>query len=43
MIQAPDEHYHRYSQRPFPPYRFILGENLHPTEDPQGYSYGPDR
>jgi len=39
MIKAPDEHYHRYSQRPFPPYRFVLGENPHPTEDPKGHSY----
>lgn len=40
MIQAPDEHYRRYSQRPFPPYRFVVGVNPHPTEDPQGHSYG---
>jgi len=39
MIKAPDEHYHRYSQRPFPSYRFVSGENPHPTEDPQGHSY----
>ena len=39
MIKAPDEHYQRYSQRPFPPYRFVLGENPHPTEDSQGHSY----
>ena len=40
ILKAPDEHYHRNSQRPFPPYRFVLGENPHPTEDPQGHSYG---
>jgi len=40
MIKSPDEYYHRYSQRAFPPYRFVLGENPHPTEDPQGHSYG---
>jgi len=39
MIKAPDEHYHRYTQRPFPPYRFVSGENPHPTEDPKGHSY----
>jgi hypothetical protein len=39
MIKAPDEQYHRYSKRPFPPYRFISGENPHPTEDPKGHSY----
>jgi len=39
MIKAPDEHYHRYSQRPFPPYRFVSGENPHPSEDPRGHSY----
>ena len=40
ILKAPDEHYHRNSQRPFPPYRFVLGENPHPTEDSQGHSYG---
>ena len=30
----------RYSHIPFPPYRFVLGETPHPTEDPAGYSYG---
>lgn len=30
----------RYSQRQFPPYRFIPGEHPHPTIDPQGHSYG---
>lgn len=40
MIKGPDEHTYRYSQRHFPPYRFVRGENPHPTEDPQGHSYG---
>ena len=30
----------RYTDIPFPPYRFIPGENPHPTEDPRGYAYG---
>lgn len=30
----------RYSQRPFPPYRFFSGENPHPTESPLGHSFG---
>ena len=30
----------RYSTKPFPPYRFIPGRNPHPTENPQGHSYG---
>jgi len=38
-IKVPDEHSKRYSQRPFPPYRFVLGENPHPTEDSKGHSY----
>ncbi len=32
----------RYSNLPFPPYRFILGENPHPTADPEGHSYGKE-
>ncbi len=32
----------RYSTRPFPPYRFVLGENPHPTVDPDGHSYGKE-
>ncbi len=39
-IKAPDTKFPRYSHKPFPPYRFVLGENPHPTEDPQGHSYG---
>lgn len=38
-MKAPDTKYPRYSHKPFPPYRFIQGENPHPTEDPQGHSY----
>src|SRR3989338_7998386 len=30
----------RYTQIKFPPYRFIPGENPHPTENPCGHSYG---
>lgn len=30
----------RYTQIKFPPYRFIPGENPHPTENPLGHSYG---
>lgn len=29
----------RYSQRPFPDYRFVPGRAPHPTRDPQGHSY----
>jgi len=32
--------YSRYTDIPFPPYRFIPGTAPHPTEDPKGYSYG---
>lgn len=31
----------RYSQRPFPPYRYVPGETPHPLRDPGGHSYGP--
>jgi len=40
MIKAPDSKYSRYTHKPFPSYRFVLGENPHPTEDPKGHSYG---
>lgn len=30
---------HRYSSRPFPPYRFVPGLNPHPVADPKGHSY----
>ncbi len=29
----------RYTQRPFPPYRFVPGQTPHPTRDPRGHSY----
>lgn len=29
----------RYTDRPFPGYRFIPGETPHPTRDPKGHSY----
>ena len=29
----------RYSRQDFPSYRFIAGENPHPTENPEGHSY----
>lgn len=32
----------RYTQVEFPPYRFIPGENPHPTENPGGHSYGKE-
>ena len=36
----PDPDFPRYSIRPFPAYRFLLGENPHPTVDPEGHSFG---
>lgn len=30
----------RYSQCPFPSYRYLPGRNPHPTRDPAGHSYG---
>jgi hypothetical protein len=35
-----DDFLQRYSQIEFPTYRFIPGENPHPTENPLGHSYG---
>ena len=29
----------RYTDRTFPPYRFIPGKSPHPTRDPEGHSY----
>ncbi|MCH7527625.1 MAG: DUF309 domain-containing protein [Planctomycetes bacterium] len=29
----------RYTDIPFPPYRFVPGQNPHPTADPRGHSY----
>ena len=38
-----DRPYPRYTQRPFPPYRFLPGRSPHPRNNPQGHSYGqPD-
>ena len=39
-LKAPNPPHPRYSTRPFPPYRFILGETPHPTADPEGHSFG---
>lgn len=33
----------RYTDRPFPSYRFIPGKTPHPTRDPQGHSYNKPR
>lgn len=30
----------RYTDRPFPAYRFVPGRAPHPTRDPEGHSYG---
>ena len=30
---------HRYTDRPFPSYRFVPGKAPHPTRDPDGHSY----
>lgn len=29
----------RYTDRPFPPYRYVPGKAPHPTRDPDGHSY----
>lgn len=39
-VPTPDANHKRYSQEPFPSYRFIPGINPHPMRDPQGHSYG---
>ncbi|MBI4006737.1 MAG: hypothetical protein HY356_08705 [Gammaproteobacteria bacterium] len=39
MAQPKDTTQHRYSDRPFPPYRFIPGKTPHPTRDTEGHSY----
>lgn len=31
----------RYSDEPFPPYRFVPGRHPHPTASPRGHSYRP--
>lgn len=33
------KHPRRYSERPFPDYRFVPGKTPHPTRDPHGHSY----
>lgn len=30
----------RFSNRPFPPYRFVPGRSPHPRRDPRGHSFG---
>ncbi len=42
ILKAPDKNFHRYTEKPFPNYRFMAGENPHPTEHPQGHSYGKE-
>jgi len=37
---APDPAWPRYSDRPFPGYRFVAGLNPHPRRHPQGHAYG---
>lgn len=32
----------RYSRRPFPAYRYVPGQNPHPTRDIDGHSYGTE-
>lgn len=38
--QPPNPTWPRYSTHPFPSYRFLPGNNLHPRRDPLGHSYG---
>lgn len=38
--QIPQPPAQRYSQTPFPRYRFIPGQSPHPTRDPLGHSFG---
>ena len=35
----PDPDWPRYTDRPFPPYRFLPGQAPHPRRDPGGHSY----
>jgi hypothetical protein len=37
---APDPSWPRFSDRPFPPYRFVPGLTPHPRRDPKGHAYG---
>lgn len=41
-FKSPDPQHERYSELPFPPYRYIVGASPHPTEDPQGHSFGKE-
>ena len=40
MIKITQTQYPRYTQTLFPDYRYIPGENPHPTEHPHGHSFG---
>lgn len=42
ILKVPDLCHARYSTTPFPPYRYISGVTPHPTEDPQGHSFGKE-
>lgn len=35
-----DPKWPRYSNKPFPPYRFVPGQSPHPRRDPKGHEYG---
>lgn len=39
-MTVPNRGVSRYTQRPFPAYRFVPGRSPHPTRDPEGHSYG---
>lgn len=39
-FKAPDPQWHRYTQNPLPPYRFIPGINPHPVRDEAGHGFG---
>lgn len=39
-MNPPDPKFKRYSSKKFPPYSYIPGLNPHPTESPQGHSFG---
>ncbi len=41
LPDPPDRGAQRYTQRPFPPYRYVPGVHPHPTRDPGGHSYQP--
>lgn len=38
--RPPDPSCPRYSDRPFPSYRFVPGQSPHPRRDPRGHSFG---